>query len=120
MSHPHHITHIEISANEPEKAKDFYKACFDWNIQAFPEMDYFTFTAEGGSGGGFNQVNDDNPAGTVLMYINTPSLKESLEKVTANGGTVVLESYEIPTVGTMVTFKDPTGNLIALLQPQSA
>jgi hypothetical protein len=117
MTHPHHITHIELSANDSGKAAEFYKACFDWEIKAFPEMNYHTFAAEGGSGGGFNPVTDDNPAGAIQVYINTPDLKASLEKVKANGGTVVMESYDIPTVGTMATFKDPTGNHMCLLQP---
>jgi hypothetical protein len=115
--HPHHITHIELSAQDAKAASEFYKACFDWEIKAFPEMDYYTFTAEGGSGGGFNKVSDEQPAGTVMVYINTEDLKGSLEKIRKNGGTVLLESYDIPTVGTMATFKDPTGNLMALLQP---
>ena len=115
--HPHVITHFELSANDPKEAADFYKKCFDWEIKAFPEMNYYTFAAEGGTGGGFNPVSDESPAGTVTVYINTPDLKDSLEKVKANGGTVLMESYEIPTVGTMATFKDPTGNVMALLQP---
>jgi predicted enzyme related to lactoylglutathione lyase len=80
-------------------------------------MNYSTFTAEGGSGGGFNPVGENFPSGRVMVYINTPDLKDSLEKIKAHGGKVLLESYDIPTVGTMATFTDPTGNLVSLLQP---
>ena len=117
MSHKHFISHVEFSANDHTAAGKFYADVFGWETQSWAEMNYTTFTAEGGSGGGFNPVSDDNPAGTVLVYINTPDLKESLEKVAANGGTVLMDGYEIPTVGTMATFKDPTGNVVALLQP---
>ena len=68
-------------------------------------------------GGGFNAVGDENPAGTVMVYIHTDDLAATVSKVREKGGTVLLESYEIPTVGTMATFKDPTGNVLALLQP---
>lgn len=117
MTHKHPIVHVELSANDHKEAAKFYSDVFEWEIKEFPEMNYSTFAAEGGSGGGFNPVSEDNPAGQVLVYINTPDLKASLEKIKKHGGTVLLESYEIPTVGTMATFKDPTGNLMALLQP---
>lgn len=117
MPHKHHLTHIEFSAKDHKQAAKFYSDVFEWEIKEFPEMDYSTFAAEGGSGGGFNKVGEDNPAGQILVYINTPDLKASREKIKQHGGTVVLESHEIPGVGTMATFKDPTGNLVALLQP---
>lgn len=117
MPHKHHITHIELPVEDANAAAKFYQDVFEWNITEYEEMNYTTFAAEGGSGGGFTPVNEENPVGNVLVYINTPDLKSSLEKIKANGGTVLMESYEIPTVGTMATFKDPTGNLLALLEP---
>jgi len=117
MPHKHHITHIELPVNDAKAAAKFFETVFEWNTTEFKEMDYITFSAEGGTGGGFNPVSEENPVGNVLVYINTPDLKESLEKIKAYGGTVLMESYEIPSVGTMATFKDPTGNLLALLEP---
>ncbi len=118
MTHKHCITHIEISAKDIESAAKFYQDVFEWKVQKYPEMNYTTFSAEGGTGGGFCPVSEGNPAGTVLIYINTPDLKESLAKVRAHGGTVLEEELKIPTVGTMATFRDPSGNLIALLEPE--
>lgn len=117
MTHKHAIVHIELPAINPKADAKFYQDVFEWQTEHFEEMDYITFAADGGSGGGFNAVSEENPVGNLLVYINTPDLKASLEKIKANGGEVVLESYEIPTVGTMATFKDPTGNLLALLEP---
>jgi predicted enzyme related to lactoylglutathione lyase len=117
MTHKHFITHIELSANDHKAAAKFYADVFDWEITEYPDMNYSTFAAEGGSGGGFNPVSDENPAGQVLVYINTPDLAASLESVKKHGGKIVVERYEIPGVGAMATFKDPTGNLMALLQP---
>lgn len=117
MSHKHFITHIEFSAQDLEETKKFYAHVFDWVIFDYPEMNYATFEAEGGSGGGFNPISDDYPAGRVLVYINTLDLQQTLEKIKAAGGSVLLEGYDIPGIGTMATFNDPTGNLVALLQP---
>jgi len=119
MSHKHFITHIEFSAKELVETKKFYADVFEWKISDLPEMNYATFEAEGGSGGGFNPISDEYPAGRVLVYINTPDIGETLEKIRAAGGTITLENYDIPGVGKMAMFNDPAGNLVALLQSLS-
>ena len=115
MSHP--IVHIEFSANDHEEAGQFYSDVFGWETEEFPEMNYTTFAGPDGSvGGGFNPVSDDAPAGTVMVYIGTDDLASSLQRIEAHGGKIILPNYEIPGVGTMAVFSDPTGNKVALLQ----
>ena len=117
MAHP--IVHIELSSKDHKADSQWHKDVFGWETTEYPDMDYSAWSGPDDSvGGGFNPVGDDNPAGSVLVYIHTDNLAESVAKVKEKGGTVVLESYDIPTVGTMATFKDPTGNLLALLQPE--
>ena len=116
MSH-HQIVHIEISAKNHTEAGEFYASVFGWKVQAFPDMNYTTFDPGEGVGGGFNPVTDDNPAGMVTVYINTDDLEDTLGKIKAAGGEVILARHDIPTVGTMAIFKDPTGNQLALLKP---
>jgi predicted enzyme related to lactoylglutathione lyase len=113
----HPIVHIEISANDHAKAGEFYASVFGWQTKAFPEMNYTTFDTGQGVGGGFNPVKDDNLPGTIMVYINADNLDETLGKIKAAGGTVILESMDIPDVGTMAIFSDPTGNQLALLKP---
>ena len=117
MSHPHHIIHIEFSAKDHEEAAKFYSTVFGWKTTAFPEMNYTTFEAEGGSGGGFNPVSENNPAGKVLVYIRTDDIEATLAKIEKHGGKTLNPKFEIPTVGWMAVFSDPTGNAVALLQP---
>ncbi len=117
MAHRHLITHIEFSTKDMEETKKFYSDVFEWKIKDFPDMNYATFEAEGGTGGGFNPVSEESPAGSIMVYINTPDLDETLKKIRAAGGTILMDGYDIPGVGRMATFKDPTGNIVALLQP---
>jgi predicted enzyme related to lactoylglutathione lyase len=116
MPHKHHISHIEIPASDTRVAADFYKAVFDWNITYWDQLDYTMFSAEGGTGGGFTEVNEDTPVGNVLLYIDTPDIKASVEQIKAHGGTVLKESYLVPGVGYMASFKDPTGNVLVVIQ----
>jgi predicted enzyme related to lactoylglutathione lyase len=109
------IVHIELSAKDREKAAEFYSELFGWEVQQIPEMNYATFRAGEGPGGGFNPVSDDNPAGTVTIYINSEDIEADLSKIESLGGKTLVPKTEIPTVGWFAMFEDPTGNKLALL-----
>ncbi len=111
----HPIVHIELSADDPKAAGKFYGDVFGWDIEYMPEMDYVTFGAEPGPGGGFNKVdNETNKAGDVLIYIQTGDIEATLEKIEDLGGHTVLPKTEIPTIGWFALFTDPTGNRVGL------
>ena len=116
MAHKHFISHIEIPAKDVKTATEFYNTVFDWKMETDEAMNYTMFTAGGGTGGGFSEVNQENPVGNVLIYIDTPDLEASVKAVKEHGGEILMERYEIGDFGLMATFKDPTGNLIALYQ----
>lgn len=111
----HPIVHVEISANDREAAGKFYMELFGWNIQQIPEMNYATFDyGVGGVGGGLNPVREDNPAGTVVVYVDTDDINADLAKIEKLGGKIVTPKTEIPGMGWFGIFTDPTGNLIGL------
>lgn len=113
----HPIVHIELSAINREAMGKFYEDLFGWNVDQMPDMNYAVFEAEGGPGGGFNPVSEQYPAGTVMVYIHTDDLDASLSKVKELGGQPTLPKQEVPGVGWIAFFKDPTGNELALMQP---
>jgi predicted enzyme related to lactoylglutathione lyase len=111
----HPIVHIEISAEDRTSTGAFYKEVFGWKITDVPEMNYTLFEFdEEGRGGGFNPVSDQNPAGTVTVYIQADDIEATLAKIEANGGKIIIPKTEIPNTGWFAFFKDPTGNQIAL------
>jgi predicted enzyme related to lactoylglutathione lyase len=110
----HPIVHVEFSAKDREAAGKFYGEIFGWKIEQMPQMNYATFDAEGGPGGGFNPLSDENPAGTVTVYIETDDIDATLAKISAKGGKVVAPKAEIPGYGWFGIFADPTGNKVGL------
>ncbi len=113
----HQIVHVELSAENNLEAAKWYAKVFGWEYQDFPEMDYTTFTSgEDGIGGGFNPVSDENPAGTVVVYIGTEDIYATVKNIEANGGVTVVPPTEIPYTGTFSFFKDPTGNIVGVFQ----
>lgn len=111
--------HVELSAQNLESMKEFYGEVFNWKFEDFPEANYVTFsTGEGGLGGGFNPVSEENPAGTVVNYIQCDDIKATLAAIEASGGKALMEPMPIPGVGQIAHFHDPSGNLLSVLQPE--
>lgn len=115
----HPIVHVEISANDREAAGQFYTDLFGWDVQQRPEMNYATFDTKNGPGGGFFPVSNENPAGTVLVYVGTDDIEATLAKAESLGGKTVVPKTEIPNIGWFAFFKDPTGNQIGLYTEMS-
>jgi predicted enzyme related to lactoylglutathione lyase len=108
------VVHVEIPAASVEAAGRFYQDLFGWKIQHMPEMNYTMWEAGDGSGGGLPEVSADNPAGQVLVYIDSDDIDADLKNVKKLGGRVLHEKTEIPGMGWFGIFKDPTGNVLAL------
>ena len=108
------IVHVEIPAQNVDAAAGFYQALFGWKVQPVPEMNYTMYEDGSGSGGGFPLVSAENPAGQVLVYIDSIDIVKDLEKVIQLGGKVIREKTEIPGMGWYGVFQDPTGNVLAL------
>jgi predicted enzyme related to lactoylglutathione lyase len=51
------------------------------------------------------------------VVIAVDDVKRSMQKVTGAGGKVLGEPMEIPGVGQYVSFVDPEGNRVSMLQP---
>jgi len=92
----HHVVHVEFSTQDREAAGKFYSDLFGWQISDMPEMNYAAFDTGKNVGGGLNPVNENNPAGTVLVYIGTDDIDASLEKAESLGAKIVTPKTEIP------------------------
>src|SRR4030065_2836925 len=110
----HKIVHIELSAKDRKALSKFYSDVFGWDIQHIDEMNYTTFKAGDGVAGGFNPVTDENPAGTVLIYIETDDVTASLNDIQKAGGTIISPEMDIYNTGKFGIFRDPQGNTIGL------
>ena len=109
------VNHLEIAASDPNAAADFYSKVFDWKIDVDESMNYVQFAAEeGGVGGAFTEVSENNPAGTVLAYVTTDDIESSLSKIEANGGKTIMPKTEILGIGHFAVFADATGGTLAL------
>lgn len=108
------VVHVEVPAANLDAAGKFYGDLFGWKITPMPEMKYTMWEAGDHTGGGFPQVSADNPAGQVLVYIDSDDIEADLKNVVKLGGNVLHQKTEIPGFGWFGIFKDPTGNVLGL------
>ena len=114
------IVHWELMGADGEALKGFYTSIFDWQLAAAEGFDnYFMVEAEEtGVGGAVGQGNE-HMSHYSAMYVQVESIEESLEKITANGGTTVLPRTVIPGTVAFALFNDPAGNLVGLVEAET-
>jgi predicted enzyme related to lactoylglutathione lyase len=121
----HSIVHVEIPLTDLASGSKFYADLFGWKTESVPQMNYVTFDAAPGPGGGFVMAGDSASEGDamsykpgeVLIYVSTDDIEASLAKVESLGGQPVVRKTEIPGIGWFGVFADPTGNRVALFTP---
>jgi hypothetical protein len=110
------IVHVELAAKDRKALSKFYVNVFGWEVEDIDQIDYTTFKAGDGLGGGFNPVNETTPPGTTTVYIETDDVTASLKAVEKAGGTILVPESEIPNTGKFGLFRDPQGNMVGLFK----
>lgn len=110
------VTHLEIPVTDFDRAKTFYGDLFGWKIEDTPGFDdYPMWQAPNQTSGGALTVREGDftqPRSTVEV----DSIDETLEKVVAGGGTVLMERSPITETSWWAVFADPDGNVIGLYE----
>ena len=112
------FTHIEIPADDPQRAKTFYADVFGWSFaDEVPRFEgYHLFTTpvgQEGMGGAIGKRGEMAPD-DVRAYIHVDSIDDTLPRLAERGGGVVQEKMEVPGMGWFAVFTDPEGNTLAL------
>lgn len=124
------VVHFEMPAKDNDRASKFYSDTFGWNMNKLgPEMGNYllagtTETDEnrmvktpGTINGGFFQYQDKEGYRQPHVVIGVDNVKESMELVKQNGGSVEGATMDIPGVGTYASIIDSEGNHVGILQP---
>ena len=121
------VVHFEIPVDDSERAKEFYRSAFEWQLNDTDMGDgniYTTLittpvdeqsqlpTDPGAINGG---LMERTPAtSTPVITIGVDAIDDALKKVEAGGGSVVQPRTEIPNMGAFAYFKDSEGNVLGL------
>ena len=116
------VVHIDIAADDPEHEASFFNKVFGWNVtRLHGPVPYWLLSPEPNdpSAIGAGIAKREQPWQTVNPTIRVPSADAYVSKIEAAGGTIVIPRTDIPGVGVLVTFKDPSGNIFSILEPVS-
>lgn len=116
MAHTHHsIDYVEISVEDVAEAKRFYGAVFGWEFNDYGDA-YAGIRAPDGDGevGGLT-VGTAHGGGPLVLVISE-DLDSTVAAVPAAGGQVVDPPFDFPG-GRRFHFRDPSGNVLGVFQP---
>jgi uncharacterized protein len=123
------VVHFEMPYVDRDRMKSFYETAFGWQTETLgPEMGNYVVatttetdngrpTTPGAINGGFYERPQDEMGQAPSVVIAVDDIQASMRKVNEAGGKVVGDPMEIPGIGQYVSFIDPEGNRVSLLQP---
>jgi predicted enzyme related to lactoylglutathione lyase len=116
---PGHVGWHELYAAEWKSAFDFYASQFGWTKTDAMDMGemgtYQMFSAGGEAIGGMFNKPADVPAPFWLFYFNVGDIDAATQRVTGNGGKVLMGPMEVPGGGWIIQASDPQGAMFALV-----
>lgn len=116
MSRP---IHFDLSADNPERAADFYRHVFGWNVEKWGgPTDYWMIntgdeTEPGITGGIAGRI---SPNDTTAVVFDVSSVDDIAQAVQASGGEIREPKKTIPGVGYLVMCRDTEGNTFGIMQ----
>lgn len=122
------VVHFEIPADDMERAQEFYRSAFGWEISAVPGMDYAMVgttavdeqsrpTEPGAINGGMFKREGEMTVPTVVIAVD--DIEKSLETLGGLGGKTVVPRTPVMDMGFSAYFRDPEGNLVGLWENAS-
>jgi predicted enzyme related to lactoylglutathione lyase len=120
---PNNLASFAIHVDDVQRARSFYEAVFGWRFEPWGPPDFYLIhTGDAASPGiqGLMHARTEPRAGTGFngfeCTIAVDDVADIQRKVEAAGGTVTVQPYKIPTVGTLIRFLDPEGNDCGAMQ----
>lgn len=111
----------ELATQNSEKAQEFYKKLFGWNLEQskITEMDYQEIILDDKACGGVMQMTKEwgepLPPSHWMTYIAVDDVDATANKIKEKGGGVCVEPFDAPGVGRMSVVNDPAGATFSLI-----
>ena len=114
------IVHFEMPSTDPAASRTFYENVFAWRLSRWEgPMEYWLISTtepgapgvNGALGGAANEFK------ATVNTIGVENLDETLAKVLANGGQIIMPKDEIPGVGWLAYVREPGGAVMGVIQP---
>jgi predicted enzyme related to lactoylglutathione lyase len=117
------FVHVDIAADKPQRAAEFYAKVFGWNANKLGGPEPYWLLSPSASGDpnavGAGIGKRSQPWQTVAPTIDVDSVDAYAKKIENAGGSILVPRIDMPGVGALVTFKDTEGNILSILEPSA-
>jgi uncharacterized protein len=129
----HTIVHFELPADDPERAAEFYRELFGWDIKKFEGsvaggMEYWMVKTvptdsdgrpvrPGVNGGLMRRMYPNQPP---VNYINVENVDEAVSRAERLGAKILMGKTPVPGMGWFAQLNDLEGNLIAVWETDTS
>ena len=120
---PAQMAHFAINADDIDRAQRFYERVFAWRFEAWGPPNFFQIRMGRDVSQGIRGALQKRRFFTAGERIVTAECSFAVEDidavasaVTTNGGSIVIPKVLIPTVGHLLFFRDPEGNVMGAAQ----
>jgi uncharacterized protein len=117
------IVHFEISADDVERGKKFYRDLFGWKIEKWSgqsdrkDMEYWIITTSDDKGNkalGGGMMKRQGPQQPIINHIDVKSIEEYSSKVQQLGGKVHIPKTAVPGMGYFAICLDTENNAFGI------
>ena len=114
------VVGLEIPAQDPQRALEFYTKVFNWKVDGWGTDDYWLLMKEGLGQPRMNGaiLKRTSVSSSVAKPIKVKSVDDLTGKIEASGGKIVQPKTEIPGSGWIAYFNDTEGNLQSIYEHQ--
>ena len=123
------VIHFEIHAAQPQALIEFYTGLLGWTFTPWAGGDYWLIDTgpadQPGINGGLVRRHGPSPAAmqavnAFVCTVQVEHLDALLAKTPDIGGSLALAKMAVPGVGWLGYIKDPDGNILGLMQRDTA
>jgi uncharacterized protein len=118
--------HFEIHADNPSRAVKFYESLLGWQFTKWEGPMEYWLIKTGSAGtpgidGGLVKRKGAEPTegaavNAYVCTVDTDSVDQTIEKLTALGGRLAVPKMAVPGVGWLAYGKDSEGNILGFMQ----
>jgi predicted enzyme related to lactoylglutathione lyase len=110
------FVHLDLSTDDVNAAKKFYKSVFDWKFTDFPEMQWTGINVGTGVGGGMASKQMPAQPTAWTPYVDVADVKKTIAKAKTAGATIIVPFMQVGEMGCLGVFVDPQGATIGVWQ----
>ncbi len=108
---------FELVTSDVGAAKGFYGELLGWTTEGMPGGEYTIVNNAGVGQAGITEPRMGEPA-HWHSYVSVPDVDAAAKRAVKAGGKVLVEPFDVPTVGRMAAIQDPQGAVLSLFRAE--